>query len=157
MILKRQQNTPKWVVHELREDQLDRALPLIQIAGQDTTVDDWRKDLLESGPCGGEAGSGVASIEDGGGYIFGLFCYRIRDVADRNIVTVGRVIVPDTVVPTLSHRLIDILDGFVRDVGGVEIEILPEAAPPDSLLGKILEGEFDYCPAHWTRTLPGID
>lgn len=150
----------RWNISELDAEHFDRAYALLQLLDEGRSCDDWKTEIESWRAHESGLQAGVACISDQRDYVMSLCFYTVRDgtVCGRAL-EIDRVVMPDTLAPSVSHNLADLFDGFAREKNCDAIHISTaddSGAVPgttDNVISAALESDFHFSVSHWCRRL----
>ncbi len=135
--------TKKYVVKPLGEGQVVQAYPLIQSAAPQLTLDQWL-DYVQTLTLEGDSDlrcSGVMSVQNGDGYIFGIYCHEVEvNIQHGRVLKVSNFVAANLYdAKSVTDGLIDSMASMARDYGcgAVHVDLPEEARPGPRLVDGI--------------------
>lgn len=122
--------TKRYVVKPLGEGQVLQAYPLVQTASPTLTIEQWLGYVqsLSEGESGRES-SGVMSVQNGEGYIYGIYCHEVEtDIQHGRVLKVSNFVAANLYdSKSVTGGLIDSMASVARDRDCAAVHIdLPE-------------------------------
>jgi hypothetical protein len=125
--------TRKYVVKPLGEGQVMQAYPLVQSAAPQLTMDQWL-DYVQTLSRDGDSEpqySGVMSVQNGDGYIYGIYCHEVEvNIQHGRVLKVSNFVAANLYdAKSVTDGLIDSMTSMARDYGCGAVHVdLPEEA-----------------------------
>ncbi|MEE8443935.1 MAG: hypothetical protein V3S44_01210 [Alphaproteobacteria bacterium] len=137
----------KFVVKPLGEEQVMQAYPLVQSASPQLTLDQWM-DYVQTLSQEGDSdprGGGVMSVQNGEGYIYGIYCHEVEaNIQHGRVLKVSNFVAANLYdAKSVTGGLIDSMASVARDSGCGAVHVdLPEEIRPGPRLVDGIASQF---------------
>lgn len=145
-----------WISRELPPAQDMCAIALLRLSDEALSEEEWLDEISAYRSASRANSGGLVSIEDGEGYIQGLFFYKIKAETDcGRALEISRVVLPDTLAPGISRNFVAIMEGIARqaECDAIHVALRKESQFRTEAMRHMLEREFSYMAPHWCRRL----